>query len=57
MTFVCKTCKDATKANNDAIQNERVSVPREGIEVVEHFSYLGDTIQRDGRCERAVADE
>jgi hypothetical protein len=57
MTFVCKRCLGRGKEGEevDRVDTVEVKVSSE-IEVVESFCYLGDRIQKDGGCERAVRD-
>ena len=55
LSFICKTCKEGDKSN-DSIKNTNMNISFEGVEVTENFSYLGDMLQRDGGCERAVAE-
>jgi len=55
MSFVCKTCQEGGRNDNVTI-NANVDASFDGVQVVENFSYLGDTLQKDGGCERAVAE-
>ena len=58
-TFICKKCGDG--GGEGGTSGEKGEKGREvkvfdGMEVVENFCYLGDTIQRDGGCDLAVRE-
>ena len=58
-TFICKKCGDGGVEGGMREENEengREVKVFDGMEVVEHFCYLGDTIQRDGGCDLAVRE-
>ena len=55
VTFICKKY---VNGNVDAqrVDKEKVNCIVEGVETVENFCYLGDMIQRDTGCDKAVRD-
>lgn len=55
VTFVCKTCVNGSGGAGRE-NKEKVNSVVEGVEIVDNFCYLGDVIQKDGGCDKAVRD-
>lgn len=55
LTFICRTCVDGRK---DLMSVNRVKAEKvvDGLEMVDNFCYLGDMMQKDGGCEKAVRE-
>jgi hypothetical protein len=55
LTFICKKCAEGN-GQVRSVDKENVESVVEGVEIVDNFCYLGDMIQKDGGCDKAVRD-
>ena len=54
-TFICKKCV-SRGVETRRVDKEEVNRIADGVEIVENFCYLGDMIQKEGGCDKAVRE-
>ena len=54
-SFICRKCVNG-KGEVRKVNKDKVNSIVEGVELVENFCYLGDVIQKDGGCGKAVRE-